>query len=97
VRRARPDCRKRRPAAAFFLWRPVMAKQNDAAILPALSAFLQSRIFAEGWNAARRTAQPARNPYACDPEGMLWLKGYCPEHLAAMLRELFDPIAVPVE
>lgn len=43
---------------------------------PPLSAFQQSRIFAEGWNAARGSMKPARNPYASEPERARWLEGY---------------------
>jgi len=47
-----------------------------------LSAFRRSRIYAQGWNAARgpRTsgAQPkeAVNPYPSDPEKSLWDNGH---------------------
>jgi len=47
-----------------------------------LSAFRRSRIYAQGWNAARepRTGGALRkdvtNPYACEPEKSRWGEGY---------------------
>ena len=45
---------------------------------PALSAFQYSRIYAQGWNAARSgTAKvAARNPYPAEPEQSRWQQGY---------------------
>ena len=47
------------------------------------TAFRHSRIYAEGWNAARsshlnagRPAQAPRNPYANEPERGRWLEGF---------------------
>jgi len=47
-----------------------------------LSAFRRSRIYAQGWNAARqpRTGGALRkdvtNPYAAEPEKSRWNEGY---------------------
>ena len=47
-----------------------------------LSAFQYSRIYAQGWNAARgpRTGgtqhKDALNPYACEPERSRWDEGH---------------------
>lgn len=44
-----------------------------------MSDFQLSRIYAQGWNAARtgRAKQDAaRNPYAADPERTRWLEGF---------------------
>jgi hypothetical protein len=47
-----------------------------------LSAFQRSRIYAQGWNAARgpRTGsaphQDATNPYSAEPEKSRWSEGY---------------------
>ena len=47
-----------------------------------LSAFQRSRIYAQGWNAARgpRTGsalrQDAANPYSTEPEKSRWNEGY---------------------
>jgi hypothetical protein len=52
---------------------------------PALTAFRHSRIYAEGWNAARTLAasdphtgvEPATpNPYASEPERSRWHEGF---------------------
>jgi hypothetical protein len=46
---------------------------------PALNAFRQSRIYAEGWNAARTSSESrgaARNPYPADPERARWAEGF---------------------
>ena len=47
------------------------------------AAFRQSRIYAEGWNAARsvslkagKTAKPVPNPYTNEPERGRWLEGF---------------------
>lgn len=40
-----------------------------------LSPFRLSRIFAQGWNAARSDAAAA-NPYAAEPEKSRWNEGY---------------------
>jgi len=45
-----------------------------------MSDFRKSRIFAEGWNAARGSAEPSRNPYAGEPERSRWLEGYTRGH-----------------
>jgi hypothetical protein len=54
---------------------PQMTDPTPASAL-ASSAFRQSRIFAEGWNAARGSAKPAPNPYVNEPERSRWLEGY---------------------
>jgi len=47
-----------------------------------MSAFRRSRIYAEGWNAARAqsprtaTAQKPENPYTAEPERSRWNEGY---------------------
>ena len=41
-----------------------------------LSLFRQSRLYAEGWNAARGSLEPPENPYAEEPERAHWLRGY---------------------
>lgn len=40
--------------------------------------FRRSRIWAEGWNAARNLslAQPAENPYPLGPEHLRWNEGF---------------------
>lgn len=40
--------------------------------------FRRSRIWAEGWNAARKGAlgQPAQNPYPPGPEHQRWNEGF---------------------
>jgi len=44
------------------------------------AAFRQSRIYAEGWNAARSASQKAGetvpNPYTKEPERSRWLEGF---------------------
>jgi hypothetical protein len=42
------------------------------------AAFLLSRVYAEGWNAARRTqsAEQRHNPYAHEPERGRWDAGF---------------------
>jgi len=50
-----------------------MTQQNPTT---ELSLFRQSRIYAEGWNAARRSSKPSKNPYTKDPERARWLEGY---------------------
>ena len=47
-------------------------KQED----PGLSAFRNSRIYAEGWNAARKTQDALANPYGDEPQKSRWLKGF---------------------
>jgi hypothetical protein len=45
----------------------------------ATSAFQRSRIYAEGWNAARALnsgAKPVSNPYASEPERSRWNEGF---------------------
>jgi hypothetical protein len=41
-----------------------------------LTEFRKSRIYAEGWNAARKSSKPSANPYVRDPERSRWLEGY---------------------
>ena len=48
--------------------------QPDAVADP--SAFRKSRIYAQGWNAARVGAKPTDNPYRNEPERSRWLEGY---------------------
>lgn len=40
--------------------------------------FRRSRIWAEGWNAARKASlgQPARNPYPPGPDHLRWNEGF---------------------
>lgn len=40
--------------------------------------FRRSRIWAEGWNAARKASlgQPARNPYPPGPDHQRWNEGF---------------------
>ena len=40
------------------------------------SPFQLSRVFAQGWNAARAGADDAINPYAGEPEKSRWNDGY---------------------
>jgi len=51
-----------------------MTRQNATA--PALTDFRKSRIFAEGWNAARKSAKRSENPYRSEPERTRWREGY---------------------
>ena len=51
-----------------------MTKTNS--VTPGPAGFRESRIYAEGWNAARKSSKPASNPYASDPERSRWLEGY---------------------
>ena len=53
-----------------------MAAQMQSASPAPLSDFRKSRLFAEGWKAARGSSKPARNPYSGDPERAHWLDGY---------------------
>jgi ribosome modulation factor len=41
-----------------------------------LSAFRRSRIYAQGWNAARAPRKNAINPYTSEPEKSRWDEGY---------------------
>ena len=45
-----------------------------------MTAFRQSRVYAEGWNAGRRSKEPAEmlvlNPYRSDPERSRWNEGF---------------------
>ena len=41
-----------------------------------LSGFRRSRIYAEGWNAARGGARAETNPYTREAERARWLEGY---------------------
>ena len=50
-----------------------MTERDNAA---ELSPFRQSRLYAEGWNAARGALEPPANPYDKEPERAHWLKGY---------------------
>ena len=52
-----------------------MIKQNAEPVAD-LSAFRKSRIYAEGWNAARASAKPGENPYKTEPERSRWLEGF---------------------
>jgi len=51
-------------------------------VMSDLSAFRRSRIYAQGWNAARgpRTGgtehEDVANPYTCEPERSRWDEGY---------------------
>jgi hypothetical protein len=38
--------------------------------------FLKSRIYAQGWNAARKGFTVSRNPYHAGSDQALWLEGY---------------------
>jgi len=49
---------------------------NQDATATGLSPFRKSRIYAEGWKAARGLSKPSRNPYASEPERSRWLEGY---------------------
>ena len=40
------------------------------------SPFQLSRVFAQGWNAARTGLEEAVNPYAGEPEKSRWKDGY---------------------
>lgn len=51
-----------------------MTRRNAAT--PALTDFRKSRIYAEGWNAARKSAKRSENPYTRDPERARWREGY---------------------
>ena len=51
-----------------------MSDQNAMPI--DLSLFRKSRIYAEGWKAARGSSKPSGNPYASEPERSRWLEGY---------------------
>jgi len=44
----------------------------------ATNAFRQSRIYAEGWNAARTLSGgiPSPNPYSSEPERSRWQAGF---------------------
>jgi hypothetical protein len=44
----------------------------------ALTPFRQSRIYAEGWNAARTSSAsvPPQNPYPSEPERSRWQEGF---------------------
>jgi hypothetical protein len=57
-----------------------MAQQNESDLQPAMSDFRQSRIYAEGWKAARGPTKSARNPYASEPERSRWFEGYIKGH-----------------
>ena len=56
--------------------------------------FRQSRIYAQGWNAARAwalgpdAAKPAANPYTSEPDKSRWDEGY-----AGRLKKLDGPRA----
>ncbi len=46
---------------------------------PALTPFRHSRIYAEGWNAARKSSggeTAAPNPYRTEPERARWAEGF---------------------
>jgi hypothetical protein len=46
---------------------------------PALTEFQYSRIYAQGWNAARidsSTSKTAANPYPSGPEHTRWQEGF---------------------
>jgi len=48
--------------------------------VPALTEFQYSRIYAQGWNAARTDSTTSksttRNPYHSDPERTRWQQGF---------------------
>jgi len=46
------------------------------ATVPRLSAFDESRIYAEGWKAARQLSEPPQNPYHREPERSRWREGF---------------------
>jgi hypothetical protein len=53
--------------------------QSTPQLASALTPFRQSRIYAEGWNAARKSSEgsgAARNPYPADPERARWAEGF---------------------
>ena len=52
------------------------AKQHDADAHPEMTGFRESRIYAEGWNAARGPLKSSLNPYSNEPERSRWLAGY---------------------
>ncbi len=54
----------------------IMAKFSEPAERSDLQAFRLSRIYAEGWNAARICATPSSCPYGSEPEQSRWLEGY---------------------
>ena len=54
-----------------------MTKASDSiAIRPELTGFAESRIYAQGWNAARGPKKSAHNPHAHEPERARWFLGY---------------------
>jgi hypothetical protein len=62
-----------------------------------LSAFRRSRIYAQGWNAARepRTGGTLRkdvvNPYAAEPEKSRWDEGYASALRSKRQQDWFTP------
>jgi hypothetical protein len=53
-----------------------MIRQEPTAEKPRLSPFDESRIFAEGWKAARQSSEPPPNPYHREPERTRWREGF---------------------
>jgi ribosome modulation factor len=51
-----------------------MTKPNAAT--SGLTDFRRSRIYAEGWNAARKSVKRSENPYRGERERRRWLEGY---------------------
>ena len=48
----------------------------EKATAPRLSSFEESRIYAEGWKAARQSSEPPKNPYHREPERSRWREGF---------------------
>jgi len=72
----RLDCVYRRPAAAIHWFNMTTTKKMESTAPRSISPFRASRIYAEGWNAARRSSAASPNPYKNEPEQARWLEGY---------------------
>jgi hypothetical protein len=59
------------PSASAFT-----QKNNTSVAPPPEQGFVRSRIYAQGWNAARKRLNIAQNPYRAGPDQALWLEGY---------------------